>query len=46
VDAVVAAHCRDSAEQIVQALFDAVATHSEGVAHFDDETVVVVKVRG
>ena len=46
VDAVVAAHCRDSAEQIVQALFDAVATHSEGVAHFDDETVVVVKVKG
>ncbi|HYA96242.1 MAG TPA: SpoIIE family protein phosphatase, partial [Terriglobales bacterium] len=46
VDAVVAAHCRDSAEQIVQALFDTVAGHSEGVAHFDDETVVVVKVKG
>ena len=46
VDAVVAAYCRDSAEQIVQALFDTVAGHSEGVAHFDDETVVVVKVKG
>jgi len=45
VDQVVAARCRDSAEQIVQALFDAVTAHSEGVAHFDDETVVVVKVR-
>jgi phosphoserine phosphatase RsbU/P len=46
VDEIVAAHCRDSAEQIVQALFDAVSAHSEGVAHFDDATVVVVKVRG
>ena len=45
VDQVVAGHCRASAEEIVQAIFDAVTSHSEGVAHFDDETVVVVKVR-
>jgi len=46
VDQVVAAHCRDSAEEIVKAIFDGVARHSEGVAPFDDETVVVVRVRG
>jgi sigma-B regulation protein RsbU (phosphoserine phosphatase) len=45
VDQVVAAHCRASAEEIVKAIFDAVARHSEGVSPFDDETVVVVKVR-
>jgi phosphoserine phosphatase RsbU/P len=45
VDEVVAAHCHDSAEGIVRAIFDAVEKHSEGVAHFDDETVVVVKVK-
>ena len=45
VDRVVASHCRSSAEQIVKAIFDAVIRHAEGVAHFDDETVVVLKVR-
>jgi sigma-B regulation protein RsbU (phosphoserine phosphatase) len=46
VGRVVTAHCRASADKIVQAIFDAVAEHSEGVAHVDDETVVVVKVKG
>ena len=46
VDQVVAAHCTESAEDIVQAIFDAVAQHREEVAPFDDETVVVLKVRG
>jgi len=46
VDQVVVTRCRDSAEEIVGAIFDAVTSHSEGVAHFDDETVVVVKVTG
>lgn len=46
VDQVVAEHCNASAEEIVQAIFDAVSRHSEGVAHFDDETVVVLKVKG
>jgi sigma-B regulation protein RsbU (phosphoserine phosphatase) len=45
VDKVVAAHCSESAEEIVQAIFDAVAKHREGVAPFDDETVVVAKIR-
>jgi len=45
VDQVVAAHWQDSAEEIVKAIFDAVARYSEGVAHFDDETVVAVKVK-
>jgi sigma-B regulation protein RsbU (phosphoserine phosphatase) len=45
VDEVVASHRREPAEEIVQAIFDAVARHSDGVAPFDDETVVVVKVR-
>ncbi len=45
VDQIVATRCRASAEEIVKAIFDAVTRHAEGVAHFDDETVVVVKVR-
>jgi len=45
VDQVVAAQCRESAEDIVIAIFEAVTRHSKGVAPFDDETVVVVKVR-
>lgn len=35
-----------SAEEIVQAIFGEVKKHSKGVAAFDDETVVVIKVRG
>ena len=46
VDQIVAANCRGSAAEIVKEIFDAVEKHSEGVAHFDDETVVVVKVKG
>ena len=46
VDQIVAANCGGSAEEIVKEIFDAVEKHSEGVAHFDDETVVVVKVKG
>jgi len=46
VDQVVAEHCNGSAEEIVQAIFDAVSRHSEGVPHFDDATVVVLKVKG
>jgi sigma-B regulation protein RsbU (phosphoserine phosphatase) len=34
-----------SADEIVQAIFDAVKKHSKGVAPFDDETVVVMKVK-
>jgi sigma-B regulation protein RsbU (phosphoserine phosphatase) len=46
IEQVVATHCRSSAEEIVNAIFAAVASHSEGVAHFDDATVVVLKVKG
>ena len=46
VDQVVTAQCGGSAEEILQAIFEAVARHREGAAPFDDETVVVVKVRG
>jgi len=46
VDQVVAEHCGSSAEEIVRAIFDAVSRHSQGVAHFDDATVVVLKVKG
>ena len=46
VDGLVAAHSGEPAEAIVKAIFDAVAKHSDSVAPFDDETVVVVKVRG
>ena len=45
VGQIVAAHCQGSAADIVRAVFDAVAAHSEGVAAFDDETVVVLKVK-
>src|SRR5262249_49534709 len=35
-----------SADDIVDAIFAAVAAHAKGVATFDDQTVVVVKVKG
>ncbi|MGC2323529.1 MAG: SpoIIE family protein phosphatase [Terriglobales bacterium] len=38
-------HCGQSAAEIVRAIFDAVAEHSQGVAAFDDETVMVLKVK-
>jgi len=46
IEQVVATHCRSSAEEVVKAIFDVVASHSEGVTHFDDATVVVLKVKG
>ena len=42
---IVSTNCRGSAAEIVDALFNAVAEHSEGVAVFDDETIVVLKVK-
>lgn len=45
VDEIAMAHCTGSAEEMVDALFKAVEEHSQGLAPFDDETVVVVKVR-
>jgi sigma-B regulation protein RsbU (phosphoserine phosphatase) len=45
IEEIVAKNYERSAEQIVKAIFDAVAAHSNGVAVFDDETVVVLKVK-
>src|SRR6516162_9761398 len=35
-----------TADEIAQAVFDAVSRHAEGVATFDDQTIVVLKVKG
>ena len=35
-----------SADEIAQAVFDAVFNHARGVATFDDQTIVVLKVKG
>jgi sigma-B regulation protein RsbU (phosphoserine phosphatase) len=35
-----------SANEIAQAIFDAVSRHAEGVPTFDDQTIVVLKVKG
>ena len=45
VEEIVAKHHEKSAEQIVEAIFSAVRAHSKGVQAFDDETVVVLKVK-
>jgi len=38
--------CTGSAQELVDAIFAAVAEHSAGVETFDDQTVVVLKVSG
>jgi len=45
IEKTVAENCGRSADQLVKALFAAVEAHSAGVEAFDDETVVVLKVR-
>ncbi len=35
-----------SAEEIVDAIFNAVSSHAQGVEAFDDQTIVVLKVKG
>jgi len=45
VDQIVTQHCASSAEEIVKAIFKAVAEHATGVEAFDDQTVVVIKVK-
>ena len=44
VEQVVVDNCVANADQIVEAIFQAVAAHAEGVEPFDDQTVVVLKV--
>jgi phosphoserine phosphatase RsbU/P len=41
----IAKHCKNSAQEIVDALFDAADRFSAGTEVFDDQTVVVLKVR-
>jgi len=41
----IAKHCQDSAQKIVDALFDAADRFSAGTEVFDDQTVVVLKVK-
>ncbi len=38
-------HCGESAQQIADAIFGAVTDHAEGMEAFDDETIVVLKVK-
>ena len=45
LEEVVTRHHDKSAEEIVKAIFDAVAAHAKGVATFDDQTVVVLKIK-
>jgi phosphoserine phosphatase RsbU/P len=45
LEEVVIANSGRSADDIVEAVFAAVEAHSEGVDPFDDETVVVVKIK-
>lgn len=44
VEQVVLDNCVATADEIVEAIFQAVAAHAEGVEPFDDQTVVVLKV--
>ena len=39
-------HAHGSADEIAQAIFGAVADHAKGVEAFDDQTIVVLKVKG
>ena len=46
LEAIVAENAANSAQQVVDAIFKAVADHSAGVETFDDQTVVAIRVRG
>jgi sigma-B regulation protein RsbU (phosphoserine phosphatase) len=46
VEQIVSQHCESSAEDVVEAIFASVADHTGGAESFDDETVVVIKVKG
>ncbi len=45
IEEIVEANCTDSAAEIVDAIFEAVAEHARGSEPFDDQTVVAVKIR-
>ena len=45
IEQIVQAKHKGSTEEIVDAIFSAVTEHSQGVATFDDQTVVVLKAK-
>jgi sigma-B regulation protein RsbU (phosphoserine phosphatase) len=45
IEEVVQKNWRKTADEIVSAIFHAVATHTSGASQFDDQTVVALKVR-
>jgi phosphoserine phosphatase RsbU/P len=46
VGEIVSANCNASAEAVVKLIFKAVAEHASGEEAFDDQTVVVIRVKG
>jgi len=46
LEQIVHANCAVSASELVEAIFNAVCAHAEGVEAFDDQTIVVLKVKG
>jgi phosphoserine phosphatase RsbU/P len=45
IERVVAQNCARSAEEIAEVVFNAAAEHASGVEAYDDQTIVVLKVR-
>ncbi len=45
LEKIITEQCASSAEAMVKAIFKAVAEHARGVETFDDQTVVVIKVK-
>jgi len=45
VEKLVAESCRSSAEEILEVIYQAVNQHADGVATFDDQTVMVIKAK-
>jgi sigma-B regulation protein RsbU (phosphoserine phosphatase) len=45
VEQIVSQQCQNSADEVVQSIFQAVADHTGGAESFDDETIVVIKVK-
>jgi len=46
VEKIVAGAAEESADRVVELLFEAVAEHSAGAETFDDQTVVAIRVKG
>ena len=46
VEKLVEQHCNGSAQQVVDAIWDAVSEHAAGMDAFDDQTIVALKVKG